>query len=162
MRPSSSTLPGASTPVRPRSSGDRRVRAERRQTSPVDAAAPRRLHPTSREVFFSALSACGINGETARLVCSDPAGKPIDSGTWSRLKNGDPDDPKTPHLTDEHVDRALAELGDAFCLEYSRRWQVAFRSETREEAEAALVDAVNFALAILDKLAAAQLAGKVA
>lgn len=119
------------------------------------------MKATGHAVFFGALDAAGINGETARHVCGEP-GRPINSGTWSRMRKADPDDPKTPPLLVEHIDRALAELGPQFRAEYQRLWDTSFRPEPRHESDALLLDAVNFALGILDKVAAAQLAGKVA
>jgi hypothetical protein len=130
---------------------DRRTGADRRRSLaklPVKA--------TGHRVFFDALAACGINGETARFVCGEP-GKPIGSGEWSRMKKADPTDPKTPRLLVEHIDRALAEFGPEFRAEYQRRWDAAFRPEARPSDEnAALLDVVASILDIVNKLVPAR------
>lgn len=110
--------------------------------------------PTTRAVFFEALKACGISQKSAAIDLE------IDAATLSRMATGDPTLSATPKLTVEIVDRAMALFGESFRAEFRRRLVDAHGC--RPASDEPLLEAVQHITAILDKLASARLADKVA
>jgi len=159
MSSSSSTLPGrgGSTPLNshdPAQPERRSGRDRRRTPRPANGEAPPTVKPRTRAIFFEALHAAGISQKRAALTLG------IDAATLSRMASGDPTAAATPKLTTEIVDRARALLGDGFRAEFRRRMAAEYGLGVGGDAP--LVAVMREALAILDKLAAAQLAGQVA